>query len=189
MNKLILKTALITLATLILAGLLVFSLWILCAPQTMATSCEKTGNYSFAVTCADLRYKYTKDIKDLARCAEDGIISGKDKHILKYCGMLVEEDGFEELCAEKDKELSDSDYGKDTVSYKSYVLGHLAAAQYRGGDLQNAIKTAENGGEQSLTRLVLSIVGKNDKAAAKDENLLTALDGFDNLKSVLQQII
>ena len=93
MNKLILKTALITLATLVLAGLLVFSLWILCAPQTMATSCEKTGNYSFAVTCADLRYKYTKDIKDLARCAEDGIISGKDKHILKYCGMLVEEIG------------------------------------------------------------------------------------------------
>ena len=55
--------------------------------------------------------------------------------------------------------------------------------------MQNAIKSALNGGEQSLTRLVLAIVGKNDKAAAKDENLLTALDGFDNLKSVLQQII
>ena len=71
MNKIILKTALITLASLIVASLMVFSLWILCSPQSMASACEKTGNYSFAVTCADLRFKYTKNVDDLARCVED----------------------------------------------------------------------------------------------------------------------
>lgn len=98
MNKIIFKTALVTLGALVAAAVAVFSLWILISPQTMASYCEKTGNYSFAVTCADLRYKYTKDVKDLARCAQDGIASGKDALIVKYCA--VSELAFEVLAVD-----------------------------------------------------------------------------------------
>lgn len=97
MNKLVIRTALITVAILAFSALAVFSLWILCSPQTMASACERTGNYPFAVTCADLRYKYTKNVGDLARCAEDGILSGKDGLIVRYGGLLIADKDFDSL--------------------------------------------------------------------------------------------
>lgn len=178
MNKLILKTALITIAALAVAALAVFSLWILCSPQTMATSCEKTGNYSFAVTCADLRYKYTNNVGDLARCAEDSILSGNDSRIVNYGAKLIDDEKFSQLCTEKDKLLSNTEYGSYTLGYKNYICGHVAAAYYRTGELQRGIDTAEKGGVNAFTKLVLEIAEKQDKEAA--QKVLTALEGVEN---------
>lgn len=165
MNKVIYKSALLSLATLAVAALLVFSLWILCSPQTMATACEKTGNYSFAVNCAELKFKYTKDAYDLSRVVEDGILSGRDKYTVKYGLKLIESDKFDEVCKEKDKNLSEiSQY---TVNYRGYVCGHVAAAQYRADDLEGAVETAKTGGAQSFVKLVLEIAERQDKASAQ----------------------
>ena len=189
MNKIILKSALITVAAIVLGALLVFTLWILISPQTMASSCEKTGNYTFAVTCADLRYKYTKDIKDLARCEEDSILSGKDSLIIKYGEKLVEEEGFADLCELKDKQLSEVDYGEGafiTINYKAYICGHLSAAQYRSGNLEKAISAAEKGA--SFTKLVIEIIENGTKADA--EKVLGALGSSDeNLTKLLNEFI
>lgn len=191
MNKLILKTALITLAALIVASLMVFSLWILCSPQSMASACEKTGNYSFAVMCADLRFKYTKNADDLARCAEDGILSGKDKHIISYGEKLVLHEDYNTVCERKDKKLSESEYGNYTLSYNSYIRGHLAAAQYRAGETDKAIETAAGGGSRSFNKLVIEIAEKQDAQGA--QKVLKAFEDksiseTENLKAILQSI-
>lgn len=191
MNRLVLKTALITLAALIVASLMVFSLWILCSPQSMASACEKTGNYSFAVTCADLRFKYTKNAEDLARCAEDGILSGKDKHIISYGEKLVSHEDYNTVCERKDKKLSESEYAKYTYGYDSYIRGHLAAAQYRSGETDKAIQTAVGGSLRSFNKLVIEIAEKQDAQAA--QKVLKAFEdnsisGTENLKAILQKI-
>lgn len=192
MNKVVLKTALITIAALAAAALIVFAMWLVISPQTMATSCEKTGNYSFAVTCADLRYKYTGDISDLARCAEDGILSGKDEHILNYCEKLTTHEEFGKICAVKDEALSGGIYGEHTGEYKAYIFGNLAAAQYRAGDTDKAVASSKAGGELAYLKPVIEISERADKLAA--EKFLTALENEEkterikNLIDILEKI-
>ena len=158
MKKIILKPALITVGALVLAGILFFSLWILIAPQSMATVSEKLGNYNFAVTCANLKYKYSDDTSDLARCAEDSILSGKDKLIIKYCEKLIDEDGFDGLCRQRNEELAKTQFGQYATDYKTYILGNLALSQYRTGDLNKAVKTAELGEKECFKKLVIEII-------------------------------
>ena len=159
MKNVILKATLVTVAALAAAGILVFSLWILIAPQSMATVSEKMGNYNFAVTCANLKYKYSDETVDLARCAEDSILSGEDKLVIKYCERLIEKDDFDELCRRRDEELSRTLFGVYATKYNTYIIGNLAVAQYRAGDLQKAVKTAESGEELDCFRkLVIEII-------------------------------
>lgn len=160
-KKIILISALEGLAALAVAALLVFSLWILCSPQTMATACEKTGNYSFAVTCADLRYKYTKDTDDLARCVQDSILSGKDKYIIEYGESFLGKDDFEEACEKKGG------------SFKVAVCGSLALSQYNAGDIQKAVDTCKTGGGASFIKLTVAVA---ENGSAEDKNTVkTAL--------------
>ena len=192
MNKIVLKTALLTIAALAVAALAVFSLWILCSPQTMAGASERIGNYSFAVTCAALRYKYTKNANDLARCAEDGILSGKDKYVIEYGEKLVSHEKYAELCAKKNEQLSQTKYGELAADYNGYICGHLAAAQYRKGDTAKAVETAQSGGAGAFARLVIAVADKSDKQAA--QTVLDALNkdaaqNTENLKNILLQII
>ena len=158
MNKVVLKAALITVAALAAAGILIFSLWILIAPQSMATVSEKLGNYNFAVTCADLKYKYSGKTENLARCADDSILSGEDRLIVKYCEKLIDRDDFAKLCNRRDEELSRTAYGIYATKYNTYIIGNLAASQYRSGDLKKAVETAERGDEVRCFRnLVIEI--------------------------------
>lgn len=188
MRKVVLKTASITVGALAAAGILIFSLWILISPQSMATVSEKLGNYSFAVTCADLKYKYSGDTGDLARCAEDSILSGNDALIIKYCEPLIAKDNFGEICRKKDAELSRVPIvGIHTLDYNTYILGNLAVAQYRGGDLKKAVATAESGDKvECFTKLVIEII---EHGSAEDrENVQTypsRLDTIEYIKGLL----
>ena len=158
MNRVILKSALITLGALAFAGILIFSLWILISPQTMATTSEKLGNYSFAVTCADLKYKYSGSTEDLARCTEDSILSGNDGLIVKYGEQLIYKEDFNKLCNNKDKELQRTAYGKHAADYNTYIIGNLAVSQYRKGNLEKAVKFAASGGKKEcFVKLVVDI--------------------------------
>lgn len=177
MRKVILKAALVTLGALAALGILVFSLWILISPQSMATLSEKLGNYSFAVTCAELKYKYSDKTGDLARCAEDSILSGEDKLIVKYCEQLIGEDDFEELCRQKDDMLKASQFSRWTTDYRSYILGNLAVSQYRRGDLKKAVATCEQGKEfDCFKRLIYAVV-----ASGSAEDLQTLKTAPENL--------
>lgn len=176
MNKIILKTALITISALIIASLAVFGLWLVCSPQTMATSCEKTGNYALAVTCADLRYRYTNDVYDLVRCVDNAILSGNDKSISEHGEKLLSDEKLDEVCANRDKAIPENTAGIP-FGYKSYICGHISVAEYRLGDIQKAVQTAEKGGEKSFPKLVIEIASRGDKTAAGE--VLSALEKLE----------
>lgn len=182
MKKLIIKSACIAFAAAVLGAVIVFCGWLVCSPQTMADACERTGNYSFAVTCADLRFRYTKKTADLARCAEDGILSQKDGHIVKYCEKLVAREDFSALCLSRDEKLNIA-YG-----YNDYIRGNLAAAQYRGGNFDKAVETASQGTPQSFVKLVIEVTdGGTEEQAHK---LIDALKDCPDATAVnLTQIL
>lgn len=174
MNKLIIKTALITICTLVIASGAVFSLWLVCSPQTMASSCEKTGNYALAVTCADLRYKYTKNVYNLARSADDAILSGRDNLISDRGEKLLSHEKFEEVCKTLDASSADNGLG---FGYKAYICGHVSASQYRLGNTDKAVQTALYGGEKAFPKLVIEICSARDKTSA--QAVLAALEKLE----------
>ena len=188
MKKVILKASLITVGALAAVGILIFSLWILIAPQSMATVSEKLGNYNFAVTCANLKYKYSDETVDLARCAEDSILSGEDRLIVKYCEQLIESDDFDAVCRRRDEELSRTTFGKYATNYRTYILGNLAVAQYRSGNLQTAVATAERGEVECFKKLVIEVI--LSKSQTDIENLQSyispqRLDAVEYVKGLI----
>ena len=169
MKKIILKASLITLGALIAAGILIFSLWIIISPQSMATVSEKLGNYNFAVTCANLKFKYSDDTEDLARCVEDSILAKDDEKIVKYGEKLIARDDFDKLCAKRDGELAPADGVEASRNYKTYILSTLAVSQYREGNLEKAVATAERGGTIDCFRKLLIEVVSSKKQADIDK--------------------
>ena len=70
-------------------AVIVFAILSLGFPGTLCGWCEQLGNYGFAVRYASLYYSYTGDVADLARCAEDSILSENYGDITEYCAKLV----------------------------------------------------------------------------------------------------
>lgn len=132
MNKVILKTALKTLLAVIIAFIL--ALLILCFgfPRTMADICRKFGSYSFAASFSSLSYKYYGETDDLYNCANYSILAKNDNDTVNYGKELAfsDEERFKAYCAEHE-------------GAKQWILGNLAAAQYRTGDKEGALKTAQ----------------------------------------------
>ena len=143
MNKVILKTALKTLLAVIIAFIL--ALLILCFgfPRTMADVCQKFGSYSFAASFSSLSYKYYGETDDLYNCVNYSILAKDDNDTVKYGKELAfaDQEKFESYCRDKDaKNLKENG---EITNTKQWILGNLAAAQYRKGDKEGALKTAK----------------------------------------------
>lgn len=186
MKKIILKASLITIDVLILVGVLIFGLWILISPDTMATVSEELGNYKFAITCANLNYKYTDDSADLARCAEDSILSGDDEVIVEYCDRFVKISDFDAVCERRNSELAKTKYGKYITDYRSFILSNLSVSKYRCGDLEGAVKSAELGQSQCFFKLVLEIV---QKGTTQEMNRVKELCTVDANREFIEKLV
>lgn len=132
MKKVVLKTALKTVLGLLIAIIIAFCVASFGFPRSMAAMCEKTGNYSLAATYSSLSYKYTADIDDLARCAEDSIFAKNDSKIIKYCERLLSHEKFDGLCEKKSGKLTLGNMQVE-LNYKQFILDNLSAAKERKG--------------------------------------------------------
>lgn len=147
MRKIIIKSALVTLAVVVGCTVLVFAVLSLGFPRILCGWCEQLGNYGFAVRYASLYYSYTGDIADLGRCVDDSILAESDGFIIEYASELVDKAEFGEYCELRDEEVNgsisdDENFDGISFSYRQYVFGSLASAYYRGGDDELAIGTA-----------------------------------------------
>ncbi len=153
-------------------------------PSTLCGWCEQLGNYGFAVKYASLSYTYTGNVADLARCAEDGVLSGKDRYIIEYCTRLADHEDFGEYCALRDEGMAEL----PSFSYRQYIYGQAACAVYRGGDLDLAMgyaaealdggvdREAFSGGfecsdfpvNNALGTLALEVIERRDGRAAEE---------------------
>ncbi|MDE7087814.1 MAG: hypothetical protein K2O67_06450 [Clostridia bacterium] len=127
MEKIVVKTAVKT--VLIILGILavVFAIFNFAFPQHMATATESLGNYDLAVKYASLRYHYTNDCHDLARCFDDSVLLGNDKYILQYGDELVAHRDYEDVCEDRN-----ALYGGG-YDYNRRVNSKRAVAMYNTG--------------------------------------------------------
>lgn len=186
LKNIIVKTAVKT--ALIVLGVIGIAALVMCFgfPQHVATWSEEIGDYPSAVYFTSLRYSYTGDGYDLARCVEDTILLGKDEDIAKFGGQFVDHAQFEEVCAFKSAEKK---FAEKKLDYKQYVCRHIVAAKYNLGDFDGALALASKAnGAQTFAfgnaLMALSAQVCNNKDAAHAPALISVLeqlspDGYD----------
>ena len=167
------KTLLIVLAV-IVVGFVIFNF---AFPQHMATFAEKLGNYDMAVWYSSLRYSYTDDTDDLARCLEDAILAENDQKIVEYGDEFFEKDDRVAVMVQLTEDKG--------IDYLNLFGGHLVSSKYACGDFDGALdlaldffeSTQSLGYECPLTSLVASLVSNKD--AVNAPALLEALQSID----------
>ena len=198
MEKVVVKTAVKT--VLIILGILiaVFAVFNFAFPQHMATATESIGNYDLAVKYASLRYHYTKNCSDLARCFDDSVLAENDRYILDYGEQLISHRDYESVCESKNEKQTGSGY-----NYDQWVKGKLSVSYYNTGKPDKAIEKAEeaNGGGNTFVygNALMSLSARVRKAedretAQKLVNLLSDTEKFhptetkeqDYLRTVIQ---
>lgn len=118
--------------TVIIALAIAFGIASLGFPQHMATMFERMGSYSFATGYASLRYTYTGEMPDLARCVEDSLLAKSDSNVVSFGDRFISDrQAFEEYCTTR------TDFKWD---YRQYILGGLSVSKYRTGDSDGAIE-------------------------------------------------
>lgn len=186
LEKIVVKTAVKTVLAILIILVVVFAVFNFAFPQHMATFSESIGNYALAVKYSSLRYSYTGDSMDLARCFDDSVSFGNDDYIIVYGEELVAKEDFPSVCSRKEKEfyeLNDKYFGDDVAyDYNQRVKGKLAVAYYHKGEGEKAVDfaLAANGTKSfasgnAIATLYLEIKAEGDRQAAA--LMLSALNG------------
>lgn len=193
-QRLVVKTAVKT--VLILLGILiaVFAIFNFAFPQHMATAMETLGNYGMAVKYANLRYVYTNDSFDLARCYDDSVLAEDDGAIVYYGEKLTADENYNKVCSARNDLYNGmySDQFGFNFDYDLRVRSTMAVSYYgeaveKEGEerveyTQKAIDFAitANGTDRfpyGNPLMTLSVKIANEKDAAAAQAMLTALDG------------
>ncbi len=166
MKKFIIKTAVKTFLICLLVLVVGFVGFNFLCPQHMATYCERLGNYRMAVNYAALRYTYTDDTYDLARCFEDSILTGDDELIVRYGDEFIGKDDW--VLVTFDMTVSSG------VDYYTLFGGQLVKSRYDTGNFASALELAvylnipEGSFAMScpLMSLSASVIGRQDRENA-----------------------
>lgn len=198
MKNLIVKTAVKTFLIILAVAVVAFGIFNFACPQHMATFAEQVGNYGMAVRYASLRYTYTGDTRDLARCFEDAILAEDDSSVVRYGDEFFRKDDCAQVMYELTAESVDETTGR-YVDYLSLFGGSLVKSRYATGNFEGALSLALdlNGGTDSfeygcpLMSLTAAVYGGQDRENASA--LLEALRGLspsdEEQKQLLEQLI
>ena len=135
MGKLILKTALITLACIIALALLLFGVFSLFFPSVMVSV---TGGLGMDGACASYSvsvYKHTDEIGDLALAVERSYYAERYGDAAEYGAVLLGRDDFPSYCSALDAadgKLGTADSRVEGAS-DQYFAGIVSVSQYKQG--------------------------------------------------------
>lgn len=131
MKKLIWKTILTTVLSVLAALTLVWGIISLAAPSLLVKPFLNIGMKKVSAWYAASSYIRTHDLEDLASATEISIDAKNDKQVAYYGNIFVHRDGFDEYCAKRNE-----------AGYKQYICGQVAVAYYTLGENDDAFKTA-----------------------------------------------
>jgi hypothetical protein len=109
LKKLVIKTVLITVASLIGVMVITFGAMAIFAPRSVAGFFDGVGSYSASVFFYEKEYKKTDDIEDLVVIIGKACANDDNERAEKYVKELLERDDFSSYCAECDKDLKQGD--------------------------------------------------------------------------------
>ncbi len=166
MKDLIVKTALITLASIFAVFLIVFGALSMFSPLTLAKVFDGTGGYSSSIHFYEKHYKKTGDIEDLAILALK-INQDIDAPLAEqYLEELINHEEFYEFCAKDGKPLASEEF------YKS----EYAVALVKNGKFDRALVVADK------------FVGKNGYTQFNPYSILLVEEGQNFSEEQLDKI-
>lgn len=178
MNKLVLKTAAITLTVAISASLLAVCVMALFFPSVVASSSAKMGLYSIGANFEQIAYNRHPSTERLGKLIDFAAAGKRYGMLVKYCPEMAEDSHFEKYAAYRD-ENKDSLIAGD---YKNYLYGTYAVALYkknRETEALAAVKVAvsrEYPKNNAAQYLLYAELDKED-----DENLLLLVEYLEGL--------
>jgi hypothetical protein len=176
MKKLVLKTALITLGSIVGALCLLYGVFALFFPLNMANFLDSIGMQKGAVSFYELHYERTEDISDL------GVLCVKVDELEdsvraeKYIDLLVSDKGFNDYL------ISFDEGNVNLISGRDFFYGKLAIAKQKTGGVEKflsfALDSIEDGYNEYncffIALTVEDLFSIEDKAKIKDALLLVA---------------
>ena len=123
MKKLIVKTALVTLGSLLAVFLLLLTAMTMYAPRTMASLMDSVGNRSLSLWYTELAYQKFGETDDLTDVFDKAVAAEDTERTVKY-GRTI--------CA-----AQDASGGR--ITYKNYVYGNTSLAMYAEGEEVGAV--------------------------------------------------
>ncbi len=174
MFKIIIKTALKTLLIVLVAAVLAFAVASLGFPRSMASFCEKCGNYSMSAAYYSLSFSYTGDIDDLARTVSNNVEAENHANTSSFGDKLISNSNFNGYCEDKSKDLG--------LDYRQYICGKICIAKYEADGIDSALSCAVEAMRHvegfprgnALMQLILKVNTKRDKNGG--EKLLTEVE-------------
>ena len=101
MKKLVIKTAVITLASILVALAITFGAFAMFAPRSLAVFFDGVGNYSASVFFYEKQYLKTENFSDLVELVNELDDANDSERAQKYLGILIAHEDFENFCANK----------------------------------------------------------------------------------------
>lgn len=135
MNKLVIKTILITLACAVGALAVVFGALCIFAPVTVAGFFDDVGNYSASVFFYEKQYDKTGDIDDLDVLVLKAYGNSDTVRAEEYLEEMIEHEDFEEFC---------SGANGANMSDKEYYYGYYALSIAKNGKIDKAISVSKD---------------------------------------------
>lgn len=172
MKKLVIKTTLITLASLIGTIIIAFSAVAIFAPGFTAGIFDGVGNYSATVFFYQKQYSKTGDINDLSILVNKIDLENDSERAEKYLDLMLKHDDFDFYC--------DSQSQSEDFSLVEYYCGNYAYALALNGKFDEAISVAENFvSENSYTKnnpYTVLIYGVENLSNAQIQTILSKLN-------------
>ena len=177
MKKLVVRTVVITLASVIGIASCLLAALALFMPQQMAVIFESVGGYEVSVMYYENQYEKTGDIEDLVVLVDKTYGANDTRGAEKYLAKLINHKDFESFCSKGNNE-------PNTLTDKEYYYGYYALTLARNAKFSEALKVGEDfvkdNGYTKFNPLRMLVVDYLSQAQDCEKN---------NLKEKLQSVI
>jgi len=171
MKKTILKTALITLGSVIFALAAVFGVMALFFPGALADVFDKAGDYSFSVAMYERQYNADKSLESLKNLVIKLDEEKNAEKTDKYSTIFVDDSGYSDYVAENGVDL----FGSVELS-NEYFFGKCVISKVNGGGFDKALtyteKYLETFGYTEFNPARLTISQKINSLSAENKTAL-----------------
>ena len=178
MKKTIIKTVIITLASIIFAASLAVGITLAVSPKTIGKVFTKCGNYDTAAKLYESQYKKTESVSDLIELVSMSIAADNDEMIAKYGDKLTVNYKGNMILMTSDEEQFDN-YSKATVE-AYYKLGKkedcvrvafLSSGAYtEGNSLYYLFRFCDNKEDKDLAEEIYKYDKKNSDAIVEGKS-------------------
>ncbi len=174
MNKLILKTAIITLVSAISVSVMAVCAISLLFPAKTARGAAKLGMYAVSANFQEISYNRVPSVDGLGDLVDYAAAAENYTLLKKYCPKLLNAKNFADYAAYRDAQTVEHVSG----GYAQFVSGMYAVALYKKGQETSAVAvaTAAVADGYPANNAVQYLLYEG--ARKKDETLLTALTAY-----------